>query len=563
MSPRRRAPGVLVAVVCAAAAATAAAMADGSGAVIRPQVAVPVPPVSPAQASSPASCNADRLAGSALPGTTIETVEPVPAGGFRPPRGRGAATDVGAFCRVHARAATSDDSRVEFEVWLPDDWNGKIVATGNGGYGNTPNYGDMTYAMSLGYAVVGGDTGHQTPTPDDLLWGVDHPERIADWGSRSIHAIIGPARLIVEHLRGSAPSRSYFYGCSTGGHQAYAEIQRYPEDFDGVIAGAPGNNRIRLNVGFLWQFLANRRAGNDTDTILPAAKLPIVTRAVVAACDATDGVADGVVDDPRACTFDPAMLRCAAADGTDCLQDEEIAALERMYAGPVNPRTGASLYPGWPLSSEALTVQPDGNPGSGWHQYWGRGGEPARAAFWQHWVFRNPDWDWWSFDFDRDVALADTRLGELIDQVNPEIGPFKEAGGKAIVYQGWQDPVVNALDTIAYYEAVRARQGSQVETDEFFRLFLVPGMGHCGGGTGTTAFGNQGSRPPVVDDAHDLLSALDAWVERGRAPDRLIASRVEDGAVTRTRPLCPYPRRAVYSGRGSSDAETSYACQMP
>ena len=490
---------------------------------------------------------------------TIRAADAVPAGSFTPPGAR-APLIVAAFCRVQASVATSDDSLVNFEVWDPSSWNGKIVVTGNGGYGNALSYGDMAYAMAQGYAVVGGDTGHQTVTSDDLQWGAGHPERILDWGSRSIHAITEPSRRIVVGLKGRSVNRSYFYGCSTGGHQAYAEMQRYPQDFDGLIAGAPGNNRVRLNAGFLWQFLSNHSPGDDATPIVPASKLPLVTKAAVAACDAVDGVSDGVVDDPRSCRFDPAVLTCSGADGADCLTRAQVSALNRMYAGASNLRTGERVYPGWPKTSEALTTLPDGRPGSGWHQYWGTR-EPMRVNFWRSWVFARPDWNWTAFDFDRDLAEADRTIGTLVDQTSTDLSTFKTRGAKAIVYQGWQDPVVNAIDTIAYYERVRTRQGSQDETGRFLRLFMVPGMGHCSGGTGTTNFGNEGGAPPIVDAEHDLLSALDAWVLRGRAPDRLIASRLENGAVVRTRPLCAYPMRAVYRGSGSTDDATSFVCR--
>jgi feruloyl esterase len=474
----------------------------------------------------------------------------VPPGATRPLEG------LPAFCRVEAVATPVPGSEIHFEVWIPDAgaWNGKLVATGNGGYSSALAYGDMAGVLRRGYAAVGGDTGHQTADPNDLRFVIGHPERLTDWGSRSIHAITGPARRLVAAVRGRAPARAYFYGCSTGGHQAYAELQRYPDDFDGVVAGAPGNNRVRLNVGFLWQFAANRERGDDARPILTPATVALVTRAVVAACDARDGVIDGVVDDPRACAFDPAVLACRAADAPDCLTAAQLAALRRMYAGARNARNGARLYPGWPVGSEA-----------GWPAYWGRD-EPARADFWRHWVFGDPHWNWWTFDFDRDVARADSLVGRVVDQVSPDLSAFRRRGGKAIVYQGWQDPVVNAYDTIDYYERVRARLGddsatAQAAADAFIRLFMVPGMGHCAGGPGATTFGNPGPPPPVVDAEHDVLAALDAWVERGQAPERIIATRVEGGRPVRTRLLCPYPRRAVYRpGRGADNA-ASFACR--
>jgi len=504
-------------------------------------------------------CSQEHFQTAELERTAVRDVSVVQAGTFKASTTAPPLANLPAFCRVQASVPTSSDSLVTFEVWIPERWNGKLVVAGNGGYGNVPSYRDMGNALAQGYAAAGGDTGHQTPTPDDLLWGDGHPERIVDWGSRSIHAIAGPARRLAAHAGGATVRRAYFYGCSTGGHQAYAEIQRYPGDFDGVAAGAPGNNRVRLNAAFLWQFLSNHERG-ASDPILPPAKLPVITRAVVDACDRLDGMADGIVDDPRSCRFDARSLLCREGDGADCLTPAQLSALEKMYQGPKNPRTGRQVYPGWSPSSEALTTMPDGRPASGWQQYWG-GNEPTRANFWRYWVFGNPQYDWWTFDFDRDLRLADEKVGGLVDQVDPDLTRFKASGGKVLVYQGWQDPVVNALDTIAYYEHVRSRQGSQARTDDFFRLFLVPGMGHCSGGTGATFFGNQGGPALVVDADHDVLAALDAWVEKGAAPSRIIASRVEGGKTVRTRPLCPYPTRAVYGGKGSPDDAASFTCR--
>ena len=521
------------------------------------------PPGSPASqaanAAKPPACDpaiANRIQ---IENVSVTAVDRQAPGSFTPPGARSPLPGPIGFCRVQARVTTSSDSGVNFEVWIPDAWNGKLLVTGNGGYSNIPSYRDMAYGLAQGYAAVGGDTGHQTPTPDDLQWGVGHRERILDWGTRSIHAITAPAQRLVAAVAGNAPRRSYYDGCSTGGHQAYAEIQNYPQDFDGVIAGAPGNNRVRLNAAYLWQFLSNHSA-DDGREILPAVKLPMISKAVVAACDKNDGVADGVIDDPRSCRFDPASLTCRDQDSPECLTQPQVAALTKMYAGAVNPRNGERIYPGWSRSSEALTTTADGRPGSGWNQYWGTS-DPMRVNFWRLWVFNNPQWNPRTFDFDRDIAAADETVGKLVDQRKTDLSAFKAHGAVAIVYQGWQDPVVNAIDTIAYYERVRTQQGSQAEADRFFRLFMVPGMGHCGGGTGTTTFGNQGGASPTIDADHDLLSALDRWVEQRTPPDRIIASKIENGQVVRTRPLCAYPKRAVYRGTGSTDSAASFVCQ--
>lgn len=509
------------------------------------------------------SCETQSFADLKLENAQIRSAALVTGGSYRPQGSQSTLTGLpDSFCRLNGVATPSSDSLINFEIWVPTGaaWNGKLVTTGNGGYSPNLNYGDMAYAIRQGYAVAGGDTGHQTADPNDMTFAINHPEKIIDWGTRSIHAITVPTKSLVAALQGKAATRAYYYGCSTGGHQGYAEVQRYPEDFDGIIAGAPGNNRVRLNAGFMWQFLANHPANNNTTPIIPASKLPLVTKAAVAACDANDGVADGVVDDPRSCNFDPAVLQCTSGDAADCLTTPQIDALNKMYAGAKNPRTGAQVYPGWPKTSEALTTSASGAVTSGWSQYWGST-EPTRADFWRYWVFDNPQWNWWTFDFDRDLAYADAKAGTLVDHNNPDLSAFKARGGKLIVYNGWQDPVVNPVDTIAYYDKVKALQGSQAETDKFVRLFMVPGMGHCSGGTGATNFGNQGAPSPVVDARHDLLSALDSWVDKSIAPDSIIASRVVSGSTTRTRPLCPYPRKAVYQGSGSTDSADSFRCQ--
>jgi feruloyl esterase len=398
---------------------------------------------------------------------------------------------------------------------------------------------------------MGGDTGHQSADPNAMDWGAGHPEKIRDWGTRSIHAITVPGKAMLAHLQGKAASRAYYYGCSTGGHQAYAEVQQYPQDFDGVIAGAPGNNRVDLNAEFLWRYQANRVRGTNTQILTPA-KATLVTNRALAACDALDGVKDGVIADPRACTtsvFNVEALQCKGADAPDCLTADQVAATRKIYQGPRHPRTGQQIYPGQVVGSEA-----------GWPTYWG-GAAPVRAEFWSLWAFDNPSWNWWSFDWDRDLAAAHAKLSPLVDAVDPNINAFRDRGAKLIAFQGWNDPVVNAMDTIGYFEKVRAAQGSQSATDSFFRLFMAPGMGHCGGGTGPVVFGNQGIAAPQPSAANDLLMALDRWVERGVAPDSIVASKVASGAVTTTRPLCAYPKKAVYQGSGSTDDAGNFSCR--
>lgn len=511
-------------------------------------VDVAPPPAAP-QAKA---CELGSFAALQLQGATVTAVAEVAANSYRPAGSNNAIQNLAAFCQVKGQARPTSDSLVNFELWVPKEgWNGKLVTTGNGGYSPALSYNDMAYAMRQGYAVLGGDTGHQSTDPNEMFWGVGHPEKIRDWGTRSINAITVPGKAVLAHLRGEGARKAYYYGCSTGGHQGYAEVQNYPADFDGVIAGAPGNNRVALNAEFLWRYHSNRVANTNTQ-ILTSAKARLITERAVAACDALDGVTDGVMADPRACTtsvFNVESLQCSGADAPDCLTADQVTAAKKIYAGPKNPRTNAQIYPGQPVGTE-----------SGWPSYWG-GTAPVRSDFWALWVFENPQWNWWTFDYDRDMTFSLAKLGPLVDQNNTDLSAFQARGGKLITYQGWADPVVNPIDTIAYYERVRSARGGQQATDGFFRLFLAPGVGHCGGGTGQTVFGNSGTQAPNASAGNDLLMALDRWVDQGVAPDAIVASRVQAGVATETRPLCPYPKKAVYKGSGSTTEAANFTCQ--
>ncbi|WP_296555880.1 tannase/feruloyl esterase family alpha/beta hydrolase [Pigmentiphaga sp.] len=525
------------------AATLAACGGDDGGSPAQPPG--PGGPVGPAARA----CQVADFADVRIPAARITAVSSIPAGTYRPADSRQDLNGVPAFCRIDAVAMPSASSRIDFQLWVPEGtaWNGKLVTTGNGGYSPALSYGDMAYAMRQGYAVLGGDTGHQT---EDMLWGVGNPEKIIDWGSRSVNAITVAGKQLLAELRGTAASRAYYLGCSTGGHQGFAEAQRYPEDFDGIIAGAPGNNRTALNIEFMWRFRSNRPANDNLTQFLTPAKLRLITDSAVAACDALDGVTDGVIDDPRACSadkFDVATLLCTAGDAADCLTSSQLAAARNIYRGPRNPRTNAQLYPGWPVGSE-----------SGWSGYMGST-EPVRADFWRYWVFDDPQWNWWTFDFDRDVSYAYAKIAPLVDQTSADLSAFKSAGGKLMVYHGWSDPVVSAYDSIGYYDRVLDAQGSRNALDAFYRLFLVPGMGHCSGGPGATTLRVDGDAAP--DPSRDVLAAMDRWVEQGTPPDDFVASRTAAGSVQRARPLCAYPKQAVYRGTGDPDDAANYACR--
>ena len=497
-----------------------------------------------------AAGSCEDLATLMLPDATISAAELVPEDPLAP---------LPEFCRVAGIATPTYDSEINFEVWIPTTtWNEKLLAFGNGGYTGAIPYRSMSDPMNRGYATLGGDTGH---VGSDMKFVVGHPEKMADWGYRSINAITKAAKAIISEYKGHTPKYSYYSGCSTGGHQGFAEAQRYPEDFDGIIAGSPGNNRTALNAAFLWMFIQNHNFGDNSNQITPNSKLPMVMNAAIEACDEIDGLVDGVIDDPRKCDFDPANLQCP--DGTDndtCLTAAQVDAIRKIYAGPSNPRTGEVIYPGWPKGSEG--VNPTfGFPG--WSLYWANPAipeEPQRADFWRYWVFDDPNWDWWAFDWDYDWDYTQSAVGSVVNAMNPNLNPFKERHGKMIVWNGFADPVVNALDTIAYYENVADEIGSLSDTQNFVRLFLAPGVGHCGGGYGPNTFGLPSPSPK-----NDLLLALEQWVEDGVPPDSIIVSRIDSTThqVDRTRPLCPYPEVAGYSGTGSIDDASNFMCVPP
>jgi feruloyl esterase len=485
-----------------------------------------------------AGTSCDNLAALTIPTITVKSANPVAAGAFSPP---GAATPMTlpAFCRVEATARPTSDSEIKFEVWIPpaEAWNGNFQGVGNGGYSGTISYGAMANGLRRGYAVASTDTGH---VGDDMKFGQGHPEKVIDWAHRSLHVMTEASKLIVRNAQGRFAERAYFVGCSSGGHQALTEAQRYPEDYDGIIAGNPANNRIRQTFAFLYSWMATH--DKDGAPIIPQAKLSSLTKGAVEACDAADGLKDGIIDDPRRCAFDPAKLLCKnGTDDASCLSAGQVDAARKIYDGVKNPRTGEQIFTGWPRGSEGFGE----NPGQSWRAYILDPPEPMRVGFFKYFLFHDPNWDFRTIDWERDLAYAEQKM-PFMAAVDRDMSAFKKRGGKLLMYTGWADPVVPPQDTVAYYDAVVKTMGGLERTREFFRLFLAPGMGHCGGGPGPNQF--------------DHLTALEQWVEKGIAPDKLIASHSTNGKVDRTRPLCLYPQVARWKGTGSSDEAANFAC---
>lgn len=498
----------------------------------------------------------EYLARITIAGVSVTSASDVASGHFTPP-GSAKVLDTPAFCRVVAVAKPTSDSIINFEAWIPTSarWNQDFLGVGNGGYNGAIQYAELADALNRGFAAASTDTGH---TGADLIFAAGHPEKIIDWGYRAVHVMTASAKLIIREYSGRVPEHSFFMGCSTGGHQALSEVQRFPADYDGVVAGDPGNNRVHLNVGFLWAFAATHDASGNT--ILPSSKLPLINKAAIDACDAVDGVKDRLISDPQACHFDPGVLLCKGKEDDQCLTAAQVSAVRKIYDGPKNPRTGQQIIAGYSPGSES----PIGDSWAhGWKMYITDRDEPMRLDFWRYWVFNDPKWDWRKFDYDRDVAFAGAKLA-AVNASDPDLNEFRSRGGKVIMYSGWADPIGPPVDAINYYERVEEATGGRQQTASFFRLFMVPGMAHCGGGPGPSSFGGLGpspAKPQVKTDAeHDVLSALVQWVEKGVAPDHIIAAPLTNDSIGRTRPLCPYPKVARWKRTGSSDDAKNFTC---
>ncbi len=502
-------------------------------------------PTAAGQAAPAASCA--RLTALDLPDTTV-TAGLVPAGSLTPPGG-GEPLEVPAFCRAVGRTAPA----IHFEVWLPEaGWNGKFQGIGNGGMAGTLRYDRLAGALARGYAAAATDTGHVTENTFDATWARGRPDLVADFGHRALHLTTVNAKAITAAYYGAPPAYSYYVGCSKGGQQGLMEAQRYPDDYDGIIAGNPAHDWTRFYAGaHLWYAQATLA---EPESYIPAAKLPLLAGAVNAACDALDGIEDGVLDDPRQCRFDPAELTCTEGrDAATCLTPGQVDAVRAIWSGSRN-RRGEPLYPG---------LVPGGEDAPGGWSRWVTGDAPftslhwlAAEGFFRHMVFEDPDWDFRAFDYDEDLAFALEKVGRDLDAADPDLRPLRERGGKLIVYHGWSDADISPLGSIDYYEDVVSligggadRETALADTQDFFRLFMAPGMGHCRGGPGPDRF--------------DALTALERWVELGEAPARIVASRVTDGAVDRTRPLCPYPEVARWNGSGSTDEAANFTCAPP
>ena len=486
-----------------------------------------------AATSLTAASPCEALAKFALPGATITVATPVDAGAFVSPVGARADAfgALPAFCRVAATLKPTQDSDIKMEVWLPaSGWNGKFMAVGNGAFSGAIGYSALATNLARGYAVSSTDTGHEGGSASFAL---GHPEKLVDFGWRAVHEMTTAAKKIATAYYSAAPKFSYWNGCSAGGRQAMKEAQRFPADFDGIIAGAPGldwTSRAAQAVRVEKQLQRNEASR------LLRPQRELLHGAVLDACDAIDGVKDGLIADPDRCPFDPSILECKTAESGNCLTPEQVETARFIYASPKNPKTGRPIT-GLARGSEL------GWTDAGWTA-------SARATGLDQFrfiVFRNPKWEVADFNFDSDIVRAEETDADTINALDPDLKPFLDRGGKLIQYHGWSDPQISPGNSTQYYGRVLEKLGDKSKVNASYRLFMVPGMAHCGGGEGPNTF--------------DMIAALERWVENGSAPDQIIATHSTNGKPDRTRPLCPYPQIGMYKGTGSMNDAANFVCR--
>lgn len=486
-----------------------------------------------AQAPGPA-CN--TLASFATPTAQVTDTALVAAGSFSPPGSDNQPPqyrELPEFCRVTLVLTPSADSEIGVELWLPvQGWNGKFMGVGNGAFNGNISHGALATALARGYAAASTDTGH---SGNNARFGLGHPEKVIDFGWRAVHEMTVTAKQVIGQYYQQPPAWSYWNGCSAGGRQAMKEAQRFPQDYDGIIAGAPGLDWTGRAVSALR--IAQHLSANP-GAQLTAEQRDLLAQAVLASCDNADGVADGIIGRPAQCRFDPAELACSTVGNSSCLNPDQIRAINMIYESPPNPDSGRAITGLLPGSE------------SGWTDLgWTGSARATGLDQLRYLVYGDADWTIDRFDFATDAVRAETADNDTLNALDPDLSGFLGRGGKLIQYHGWSDPQISPANSTQYYERVTDLLGGRARIHDAYRLFMAPGMGHCSGGAGPNSF--------------DMVTALEDWVERGRAPDAIIASKLEQGNVVMTRPLCPYPEEAVYDGSGSTNVADNFSCRLP
>jgi feruloyl esterase len=489
-----------------------------------------------AEGPAVSATDCERLSRSlSLPHTTVLLAQVVAAGALVPPGGgtaaARAAASLPAFCRVALKIAPSSDSDIRSEIWLPVlGWNGKFLQVGNGAWGGSIQYVALGDALRRGYAAASTDTGH---TGTDASFAMGHPEKLIDFGYRSVHETAAQGKATAATFYGVRPRLSYFNGCSGGGRMSFMEAQRFPGDFDGIIAGAPGYNRT--DVAF--QTLGMAQATHvSPQSFIPAGKYHALHQAALEKCDALDGLKDDLIADPTKCQFDPAALECKRGDGPGCLTRPQVVAARRIYAPVIDPKTGAQISSGLEPGSELQ-----------WGSVAGNEPHPMYNDLLRFVVMRDRDWDFRTLDVSRQLELARKADNGVLSATSLELSPFVSRGGKLLIYHGWADQNIPPRESVNYFNGLVKTMGKE-KVDGTIRLYMVPGMGHCGGGDGPNEF--------------DMLAVLEHWREDGKAPSEIVASQLRAGHVSRARPLCPYPQIARYRGAGSVDRAENFACGL-
>ncbi len=489
-----------------------------------------------------AAATCESVASTLLQDGKITSATLVAAGAFTPPSGGmglpmggpgvfAAYKNMPAFCRVTATLTPTPDSDIKIEIWMPaQNWNGKLVGIGNGIWAGTIGYFSMAEPVTRGYAVVATDTGH-TGNGMSGGWAVGHPEKLIDFGYRAVHEMTVKAKVILAAYYGRKEQDSLWVSCSTGGRQGLMEAYRYPEDYNGISAMAPANPMVDLMIGTVWTGYV---AMKDEARRLTTSNMTAAGKAFTAQCDAQDGLKDGIVADPEDCHFDPASLECKDKPSEDCLTAPQVEALHDIYGGPKNPRSGAQIFAGYEPGSELQLLALVG----------GKEPFPVATSYFRDLVFHDPAWDFKSYNYDTDLAASYKTGSDILDVPSDGLAAYLAGGGKLLLSHGWSDGLIPSPNTVAYYKAIESELPEE-ETADSVRLFMIPGMGHCGGG----------DAPTVTD----MLSVIDGWVETGKAPERIIAKSSPQQKPA-SRPLCPYPQYARYKGSGDPNDAASFVC---
>jgi len=508
-------------------------------------------------ASSLRAADCDGLKSLKLENTTITLAETRTSGTLAISDSRPSFTGLPPFCRVTGVLRPTSDSVIRFEIWLPaQNWNGRLLGAGNGGFAGSIGYDELAAYLKRNFVVAGSDAGHQA-NATDATWAYGHPDKVKDFGWRAVHLTRLRAGEIVSAYYGKHESKAYFDSCSDGGREALMEAQRFPSDYDGILAGAPANAwSTMLGAGVM---VAQARQ-SDPRAYFSDLKLPAIQKASLEACDAIDGVQDGIINDPSKCRFDPQVLLCKGEETLDCLTQPQIGTLNSIYSG-VRDRAGTMVFPGFTPGGEW-----------GWRE-WVIGQDPTSASglhyidnYFRYMVTGDPKWSALSADPEASLRQSHDKESADLDATDSDLSKFSSRGGKLILYHGWNDQAISPWNTISYYKSVQQKLGD-TGTESFLRLYMAPGVEHCAGGPGPSFFGQFGTQT-AKGSTYGLFDSLVNWVEKGSPDDNITATKYgpgENGApkVVMTRPLCAYPKIAKYSGSGDTNDAGNFACAAP